>query len=86
MGKNTWYRLILKGLYTSSHISKNIICVAERGIKGSGVFLEKPLYVCIVRIKEQVGEKRMCTAAERFDVHHYTCNIFKNGANYKINR
>jgi hypothetical protein len=37
--------------------------MAEREIKGSGwllfVVLEKPLYeVCLIRIKEHVGEKR----------------------------
>jgi hypothetical protein len=42
---------------------KDIIYIAERETKGSGqllfVFLEKPLYeVCLIRIKEQVDEKR----------------------------
>jgi hypothetical protein len=45
--------------------------MAEREIKGSGwllfVVLEKPLYeVCLIRIKEHVGEKRSTVCAHRY--------------------
>jgi hypothetical protein len=51
-------------------LTRDIIYIAEREIKGSGelffVFLEKPLYeVCLIRIKEQVGEKRSTVCTHR---------------------
>ena len=53
-----------------NEITKDIIYIVEREIKGSGqflfVFLEKPLYeVCLIQIKEQVGEKRSTVCTHR---------------------
>jgi hypothetical protein len=55
--------------------------MAEREIKGSGwllfVVLEKPLYeICLIRIKEHVGEKRGTVCA-----HRYADCLLKNIAN-----
>ena len=78
----------LNGIYAINEITNSkiiqrndIIYIQERDIKGSGqflfVFLEKSLYnVCLIRLKEQVGEKKSTICS-----HKYAECLLKNTSN-----
>ena len=89
--KQTWLHLIcgilylkLFGIGAINEITKLFIYIAGRVIKRLGqllfVFLEKPLYkVCLIRIKEQVRNRRstVCT-------HRYADCLLKNMSTNKF--